>query len=71
MTEYDEWPHHILNGVPQSVLDVARNAVSDFNDVAHQIEPDDLEPLADAIIADLRRAGYLAWPNPTERLSSE
>lgn len=60
MTRYDDYPDHDLFGVPQEVLDVARDVldgVASWNDV----DPDDAHPLADAVVAALHRAGYLTW----------
>jgi len=61
MTRYDAYPDHPLCGIPQMVLDVARATLHEH---AREIrmDPEDVEPIADAIVADLVRTGYINKP---------
>jgi hypothetical protein len=61
VTEYDEHPEHPLSGLPQEVLDVARHVLDDPI-IAKCIESGMAHPLADAVVAALRQAGYIRQP---------
>lgn len=52
-TRYDAYPDHPLCGVPQEILDAAREVMAgaaEWKDV----DPEMVEPLADAVVAALR-----------------
>lgn len=57
MTRYDDYPEHVLYGVPQDVLDVARRAM-EGPVVWKDVDPDMAEPIADSIVAAFIEAGY-------------
>ena len=58
MTRYDEVPGHALAGVPQDVLDVAR-AVLLSAAFINDVDDEQSEPIADAVVAALREAGFI------------
>lgn len=56
-TEYDEYEGHPLAGVPQEVLDVAREVVLDERAALGGV--DEAAALADAVVLALKEAGHL------------
>lgn len=59
-TRYDDWPEHPLFGVPAAVLAVARTVMADAAQTG-DVDADMADPLADAVVLELRRAGHITW----------
>jgi hypothetical protein len=57
-TRYDEWQGHPLQGCSQEILDIARKVLSDAV-MTKDVSPVLADPIADAVVAALREAGYL------------
>jgi len=60
VTLYDNYPNHPLNGVPQRVLNPAREVMAGavvWKDVAEEAA----DPLADAVTMALLEAGFITW----------
>jgi hypothetical protein len=60
-TRYDDYPDHPLYGVPQAVLDAAREVILEaleWSDVSESM----VEPMADAVVMRLHEAGFITWP---------
>lgn len=67
MTRYDAVAGHPLAGVPQEVLDVARDTLAQgasevrFTDGTDAYDAD-VQAVADAIVQNLHAAGFIRWP---------
>ena len=63
-TEYEDFPSHPLADVPDEVLEAARKPL---RDITRDVTPEDFESddmpdaIADAIVIELKAAGYLKW----------
>ncbi len=57
-TRYDEHPDHPLCGIDQAVLDAARKVMNELG-AGDVIDPGLAEPIADAIVLELRLGGFL------------
>lgn len=57
-TVYDEYEGHPLSGVPLEVLQVAEKALDDAV-MTNDVDPHQAEPIAHAVVSELRKAGYL------------
>lgn len=60
MTRYDGTPGHPLAGVPQEVLNAARDVLIAATH-SHDVDAELAEPIADSVVAALHRANYLDW----------
>jgi hypothetical protein len=60
-TRYDDYPDHPLYGVPQAVLDAAREVMDEAVEV-EGISDGLSHPLADAIVMRMHKAGFITWP---------
>ena len=58
MTRYDNIENHPLNGVPVEALEIAREVLRGAVETGDAQESQ-AEPIADAVVAELRLAGYL------------
>ncbi len=57
-TRYDEYPGHPLCGIDQAVLDTARKVMHELGS-GDVVDPGLAEPIADAVVLELRLAGFL------------
>ena len=58
MTEYDDYPGHPLEGVPQATLDVAREVLKqavEYGDVVAE----EADAIADSVVSRLAEEGLL------------
>jgi hypothetical protein len=69
-SRYTDYPDHPLRDVPQAVLDVARKSVGELVPYK-EIDAEMVDPIADAVVAQLAEHGYLKLPvSTTQRLAA-
>lgn len=59
MSEYDAYPDHPLHGMDPAVLECAREVLDQAAEV-HDVDPEMADPIADAVVMALVKAGYLS-----------
>lgn len=60
-TRYDAYPDHPLYGVPQEVLDAAREVMAEAVE-CHDVSAELADPLADAVVMSMHKGGFVTWP---------
>ncbi len=70
MSRYDEIPGHPLCGVPDQVLDAARQATQEAVEYG-DLDAEHSEPIADSVVLKILLAGYRFTPDETLDLVDE